>query len=115
MERLKELEACIREFWDEPMERKKRDMKEQRQYLEQVMCQQLHVLIKEQEKEQKEGIHEAIKYLFLCRYSSSGYTDSFDDRPHFVFFSGTCHLKVTYKPLFITSKKKSTRIAVYYK
>ena len=78
MERMKALEAYIREFWDEKMEQRKRDIEGQQQHLKQELCQQLFVLIEEQEKEQKKGIQEAIKYLFLCRLSSSGYTNSYE-------------------------------------
>lgn len=78
MERVKELEAYIKEFWNERIEQKKKNIQGQQQQLEQALCQQINILIEEQEKKQKEGIQDTIKYLFLCRLSSSGYTDSYD-------------------------------------
>lgn len=78
MERVEKMEEYIGDYWDERIEQKKKCIQKREEELWSELCQKLNILIKEQKKRQEEDEQRIVKYLFLCRLGSSGYTGSYD-------------------------------------
>lgn len=77
MDRSKDLQECIKEYRANRMESKRGYWMENAMQLEPVFCDKLNLLIAERLRKQEESNTDKIKYLFLCRLLSSGYTGSY--------------------------------------
>lgn len=78
MERSRDLEESIREYRIERLKTKKIYIIEQDLKLKPVFHERLKLLIAEQVQRQREEHQDKVKYLFLCRLMSSGYTGSYE-------------------------------------
>lgn len=78
MKRNQELEDYIKEYRKERKERKMGRLSAYVQKLSPSFLENMDVLVREQERRQKEEKGEPVKYVFLCRLMSSYYTESYD-------------------------------------
>lgn len=78
MKRVNELEEYISEYWNNQIEQKRTYIQKQEMLVQQELCQQVEVLIKDQVKRQVNDGQRVLKHLFLCRLKSSGYTGSYE-------------------------------------
>lgn len=78
MGRSGEMEEYIKEFRIDRMEIKRKYMENKCLQLETSLKEKIKLLIDEQVQRQREGSSGKIKFLFLCRLMSSGYTESYE-------------------------------------
>lgn len=72
-----ELESCINDYRTKRIEQKKQMLNTDRTELNRLFCEALDNLIGQQLDRQKHGELNKIRYMYLCRLASSGYTKSY--------------------------------------
>lgn len=72
-----ELESCINDYRTKRIELKKQMLNTDRTELNRLFCGALDNLIGQQLDRQKHGELNKIRYMYLCRLASSGYTESY--------------------------------------
>ena len=78
MERLEQMEEYVREFWDEHIRLKEVEIQKKDSQLEYDLKLKIDSLVNEQVVRQQGDNQRIIKYIFLCKLHSSGYTGSYE-------------------------------------
>lgn len=72
-----ELESYVNDYRSKRIEQKRRMLNTDRTELNRLFCEALDDLISQQADRRKHGELKKIRYVYLCRLASSGYTESY--------------------------------------